>query len=278
MGSVEAASISDVSSHEDTLNATSTEVEVLALSNKILCLVGTRPEVIKMAPVIQSLKHECWAEVEVLATAQHRQLLDEALGYFKIKPDFDLNIMRPNQALVALTSRLLLDLDGVFQSEKPEAVLMQGDTTTVMSASLACFYRRIPFGHLEAGLRTWDIHNPFPEEANRTIVSRLARWHFAPTVGSRGNLLKEGIRDEDIFVTGNTVIDALLRTIRRDFHHGIELDPAKRTILVTCHRRESFGKPFRDICRALFAIAKKQSGCTDFVSCTPKSKCQGLRK
>ena len=198
-----------------------------------------------MAPVIQLLKHECWAEVEVLATAQHRQLLDEALGYFKIRPDFDLNIMRPNQALVALTSRLLLDLDGVFQSEKPEAVLMQGDTTTVMSASLACFYRRIPFGHLEAGLRTWDIHNPFPEEANRTIVSRLARWHFAPTVGSRGNLLKEGIRDEDIFVTGNTVIDALLRTIRRDFHHGIELDPAKRTILVTCHRRESFGKPFR---------------------------------
>ena len=209
-----------------------------------------------MAPVIQLLKHECWAEVEVLATAQHRQLLDEALGYFEIKPDFDLNIMRPNQALVALTSRLLVDLDGVFQSEKPEAVLMQGDTTTVMSASLVCFYRRIPFGHLEAGLRTWDIHNPFPEEANRTIVSRLARWHFAPTVGARGNLLKEGIRDEDIFVTGNTVIDALLRTIRRDFHHGIELDPAKRMILVTCHRRESFGKPFRDICRALFTIAK----------------------
>ena len=209
-----------------------------------------------MAPVIRLLKKENWAEARVLATAQHRHLLDEALSHFNIEPDVDLNIMRPDQALVSLTSRLLLDLDDVLRSERPDIVLMQGDTTTVMSASLACFYRRIPFGHLEAGLRTWDVHNPFPEEANRVIVARLAKWHFAPTSGSRTNLLREGIRESDIYVTGNTVIDALLLTTGRDCELGIDLDFPKRMVLVTCHRRESFGRPFHDICRALATIAR----------------------
>ena len=209
-----------------------------------------------MAPVIRLLRNENWAEARVLATAQHRHLLDEALDHFNIAPDVDLNVMRPNQALTPLTSRLLLDLDDVLRSERPEVVLMQGDTTTVMSASLACFYRQIPFAHVEAGLRTWDVYNPFPEEANRVIVGRLAKWHFAPTSGSRNNLLREGILEDDIYVTGNTVIDALFLTADRDCELGIDLDSAKRMILVTCHRRENFGRPFRDICRALATIAR----------------------
>lgn len=209
-----------------------------------------------MAPVIRLLKKESWAEARVLATAQHRHLLDEALNHFNIEPDVDLDIMRPNQALSSLTSRLLLDLDDVLCAERPDVVLMQGDTTTVMSASLACFYRQIPFGHVEAGLRTWNVHSPFPEEANRMIVGRLAKWHFAPTSESRINLLREGIQDADIYVTGNTVIDALLLTTSRDCKLGIDLDFAKRLVLVTCHRRENFGQPFHDICRALATIAK----------------------
>lgn len=209
-----------------------------------------------MAPVIRLLKQECWAEARILATAQHRHMLDDALGHFDIEPDLDLDIMRPNQALATLTGRLLLDLDDVLQSERPDAVLMQGDTTTVMSAALACFYRRIPFGHVEAGLRTWDVHNPFPEEANRAIVGRLARWHFAPTTGARSNLLREGVRDDDIYVTGNTVIDALLLTSGRGDGVDADADSAERMILVTCHRRESFGQPFHDICRALATIAR----------------------
>ena len=143
-------------------------------------------------------------------------MLDDALKHFNIEPDVDLDIMRPNQALVALTSRLLLGLDRVLHAERPGATLMQGDTTTVMSASLACFYRGIPFGHVEAGLRTRDLQNPFPEEFNRALVGRLARWHFAPTSGARSNWLGEGVRDDDIYVTGNTVIDSLLQTAARD--------------------------------------------------------------
>ena len=150
---------------------------------KILCVVGTRPEAIKMAPVIRALKNEPWAEVRVLATAQHRHILDQVLDFFEIEPDIDLDIMRPNQALTTLTARLLLDLDDVLLAEKPDVVLVQGDTTTVMTAALACFYHRIPVGHVEAGLRTWDMQNPFPEEANRVIAGKLARWHFAPTEG-----------------------------------------------------------------------------------------------
>jgi UDP-N-acetylglucosamine 2-epimerase (non-hydrolysing) len=226
---------------------------------RILCVVGTRPEAIKMAPVILALKQQPWAQVRVLATAQHRQMLDQVLNFFDIQPDIDLNIMRPNQALTALTARLLLELDEVLLAEKPDVVLAQGDTTTVMTVALACFYHRIPFGHVEAGLRTWDMQNPFPEEANRVIAGRLARWHFAPTESSRQNLLREGVSDADITVTGNTVIDALLMTASKELEVGMALDASKRLVLVTSHRRENFGEPFRNICRALRTLAERNS-------------------
>lgn len=226
---------------------------------KCLCVIGTRPEAIKMAPVILALKRESWANVRVLATAQHRHMLDQVNRFFGIEPDIDLNIMRPNQALTTLTARLLLELDGVLSAEKPDTVLIQGDTTTVMTVALACFYHRIPVGHVEAGLRTWDMQNPFPEEANRIIAGKLARWHFAPTDGARHNLLKEGVLDAAIKVTGNTVIDALLMTADRDLDLGIDLDSNRRLVLVTSHRRENFGEPFRTICQALRALAKKNS-------------------
>lgn len=225
----------------------------------VLCVVGTRPEAIKMAPVILALKKEPWANVRVLATAQHRHMLDQVNDFFGIDPDIDLNIMRPNQALTTLTARLLLELDDVLQAEKPDAVLVQGDTTTVMTVALACFYHRIPIGHVEAGLRTWDMQNPFPEEANRVIAGKLARWHFAPTESSRQNLLTEGVPDSEIIVTGNTVIDALLMTAAQDLELAVPLDPAKRLVLVTSHRRENFGEPFRNICRALRTLAKNNA-------------------
>ena len=225
----------------------------------IMCVVGTRPEAIKMAPVILALKNEPWVKVRVLATAQHRNMLDQVNAFFGIQPDIDLDIMRPNQTLTTLTSRLLLELDKVLQTEKPDVVLVQGDTTTVMSVAMACFYHRIPIGHVEAGLRTWDMQNPFPEEANRVITGKLARWHFAPTEGSRQNLLREGVQDADILVTGNTVIDALLMTASKDIEVGIELDANKRLVLVTSHRRENFGQPFRNICQALHTLAKNNS-------------------
>lgn len=210
-----------------------------------------------MAPVILALKNEPWATVRVLATAQHRNLLDQVLDFFDIEPDIDLNIMRPNQALAVLTARLLLELDTVLQDEKPDFVLAQGDTTTVMAVALACFYHRVPFGHVEAGLRTWDMQNPFPEEANRVLAGCLANWHFAPTQSSRQNLLREGIKDTDIAVTGNTVIDALLMTASSQLDIGIKLDAQKRLVLVTSHRRENFGAPFREICRALKTLAER---------------------
>lgn len=226
------------------------------MKQKILCVVGTRPEAIKMAPVILTLRNEPWAEVRVLATAQHRHMLDQVLNFFNIEPEIDLDIMRPNQALSTLTARILLDMDDVLQGERPDVVLVQGDTTTVMTVALACFYHHIPLGHVEAGLRTWDMQNPFPEEANRVIAGRLARWHFAPTEGSRQNLLREGVLDSDIVVTGNTVIDALFLTAAKDLEIGIDLNPDRRLVLVTAHRRENFGEPFRNICRALHTLGK----------------------
>lgn len=227
------------------------------MRHKILCVVGTRPEAIKMAPVILELKKQPWADTRVLATAQHREMLDQVLNFFGIKPDIDLNIMRPNQTLTALTARLLIEIDEVLLSEKPNVVLVQGDTTTVMTVALACFYNRIPIGHVEAGLRTWDMQNPFPEEVNRVIAGCLAKWHFAPTDASRKNLLREGVIDKDITVTGNTVIDALMMTASKDVDLGVKLDDSKLLILVTSHRRENFGKPFRNICRALRTLAER---------------------
>ena len=225
--------------------------------NNVLCVVGTRPEAIKMAPVIKALESEPWARVRVVATAQHRHMLDQVLGLFGIEPDVDLDIMRPAQSLTTLTARLLVALDGVLESEKPDAVLAQGDTTTVMTIALACFYHRIPFGHVEAGLRTGDLLNPFPEEMNRVVAGRMARWHFAPTASARQNLLREGFSADSIHVTGNTVIDALLNVAEMRPDIGVALDPDKRLVLMTAHRRENFGEPFREICRAVRYLADR---------------------
>jgi len=230
------------------------------MTHKVLCIVGTRPEAIKMAPVIKALQTEKNIDCRVLATAQHRGLLDQILEGFAITADLDLDIMRPNQSLATLTSRLLLELDGVLQMEKPDVVLAQGDTTTVMCAALACFYLRIPFGHVEAGLRTGDLCNPFPEEANRVIASKLTRWHFAPTQRAVDNLLSEGVADSDISLTGNTVIDALLTTAAHDSALPIPLAAGKRLVLVTAHRRENFGEPFQKICQALKRLAERNPG------------------
>ncbi|MCD2511088.1 non-hydrolyzing UDP-N-acetylglucosamine 2-epimerase [Comamonas endophytica] len=221
----------------------------------VLCVVGTRPEAIKMAPVILAMKNEPWAQVRVLATAQHRNMLDQVLNFFGIKPDIDLDIMLPNQALTTLTGRLLLEVNQILEKENPDVTLVQGDTTTVMTVALACFYHHIPVGHVEAGLRTWNMHNPFPEEANRVIAGKLAHWHFAPTEGSRQNLLREGVADRNLLVTGNTVIDALLMAAARELRIGIDIDARKRLVLVTSHRRENFGAPLREICRALRTLA-----------------------
>lgn len=227
------------------------------MTRKVLCIVGTRPEAIKMAPVIKALQAERHIECQVLATAQHRGLLDQILDGFAITADLDLDIMQPNQSLATLTSRLLLELDGVLQGERPDVVLAQGDTTTVMSAALACFYLQIPFGHIEAGLRTGDLDNPFPEEANRVIASKLTRWHFAPTQRAVENLLGEGVAASAITLTGNTVIDALLMTSAQESALAVPLDPGKRLVLVTAHRRENFGEPFQNICQALKCLAER---------------------
>ena len=223
---------------------------------KIICAVGTRPEAIKMAPVILALKQSEHINCKVLATAQHRDMLDQVLDIFNIVPDFDLDIMRPNQTLTTLTARLLLNLDSIFHSEKPDAVLAQGDTTTVMTIAMACFYHGIPFGHVEAGLRTGDLSNPFPEEMNRVVAGKLAKWHFAPTERARKNLLNEGVDENDIQVTGNTVIDALHSVVDSSPEIGIPLDSSKRLILVTAHRRENFGEPIKEICRAILHLVE----------------------
>ena len=222
---------------------------------RILTVIGTRPEAIKMAPVVLELRRHEWAEVRVLATAQHRQMLDQVLATFGIVPDIDLDMMRPNQSLPELTARLLSTLDGVLASEQPDVVLVQGDTTTVMTVALAAFYRRIPVGHVEAGLRTGDLNNPFPEEMNRVVAGRLAKWHFAPTAASRGNLLRESFDDDSIHVTGNTVIDALLQVAEREIPLPFELPEGRRLVLVTAHRRENFGAPFREVCTAIRELA-----------------------
>ena len=225
----------------------------------ILCVVGTRPEVIKMAPVVKALE-VAGICAPVLATAQHRGMLDQMMDVFGMKASWDLDAMRSNQSLAELTGRLVPMLNQVVEEARPDAILAQGDTTTVFCTALAAFYRRIPFGHVEAGLRSGDLNAPFPEEANRRLASVLARWHFAPTERARGELLREGVPNEDIYVVGNTVIDALLATAERDDlpwpeRVGPILDD-ERLILITLHRRENFGAPLERIFAALrdFAI------------------------
>ncbi|MBY0275925.1 UDP-N-acetylglucosamine 2-epimerase (non-hydrolyzing) [Candidatus Binatia bacterium] len=218
---------------------------------RIVCVVGTRPEAIKMAPVIEALRRETWASPYVLLTAQHREMLDQVMQLFAIRADDDLNVMRPNQQLAALTAQLITGLDAALERARPDAVLAQGDTTTVLCAALVSFYRRVPFGHVEAGLRTHDLASPFPEEANRVLASRLTRWHFAPTASSRANLLREGIEDAAIHVTGNTVIDALLSIADRARGVDLSFADGKRLLLMTAHRRENFGAPMNEVFAAV---------------------------
>ncbi len=210
-----------------------------------------------MAPIILELKKCAWANVRVLASAQHRELLDRPMATFGIKPDIDLDIMQPGQQLAQLTSRLIEGLDKVLRDEKPDVVLGQGDTTTVFATALACFYLHIPFAHVEAGLRSYDFRNPFPEEANRILAGHLSSFHFSPTEQSKKNLLKEGIKPDRIFVTGNSVIDAL-HLILKDHAKPVTIGkPGVRKILVTAHRRENFGEPLLRICQALKTIARR---------------------
>lgn len=228
---------------------------------RIMVVFGTRPEAIKMAPVIKELeKHHKKIETIVCVSGQHKQMLEQVLSLFKIKPDIDLNLMQKNQTLDSFTARALRILSQTIIKIKPDLILAQGDTTTAMVAGLAGFYQRTPVGHIEAGLRTNDIYNPFPEEINRRILSTVATYHFAPTKNSFQALLKEGVSKKRIFLTGNTIVDAM-KMITRDLSKKVKLSlrlsPGKRLILVTAHRRESFGAPLENICNALRAIVER---------------------
>jgi len=234
---------------------------------KVLTVFGTRPEAIKMAPLVHALAKDPYFEAKVCVTAQHREMLDQVLNLFSIVPDYDLDIMQPGQGLTEITCRILEGLKPILESFKPDVVLVHGDTTTTIAASLAAFYQRIPVGHVEAGLRTGDLSSPWPEEANRTLTGHLAMYHFSPTQNARQNLLRENIPDKQIFVTGNTVIDALFwvrdTVLNNDNLHSELaarypfLDESKKLVLVTGHRRESFGQGFEQICHALVDIAAK---------------------
>lgn len=235
---------------------------------RLFFVFGTRPEAIKLCPVIAKFRQfPEQFDVRVCVTAQHRELLDQVLEIFALQPDYDLNVMQPAQTLFYTTETILHALNPILSQEQPDWVFVQGDTTTVFAAALAAFYHRIPVAHVEAGLRTDNIYNPFPEEVNRRLVSVVASLHFAPTEFTRQNLLREGIANEKIFVTGNTVIDALLAIQHRlhtspdllrpaDHSELRQVDFSKRIVLVTGHRRENFGIGFQNICEALGRIAK----------------------
>jgi UDP-N-acetylglucosamine 2-epimerase (non-hydrolysing) len=228
---------------------------------KVLSVFGTRPEAIKLAPVILELeKQPERVENLVCVTAQHREMLDQILEWFQIEPDYDLDLMEPDQGLTGFASRALVTASKVLQEVRPDVVLVQGDTTTVVMAALAAFYQRIPVGHVEAGLRTRDRYNPFPEEINRRVTGVLATYHFAPTERAAAALRAEQMPEENIFVTGNTVIDALLMTVQRpvDLELGFCLDD-RCLILVTAHRRESFGAPLESLCLALRDLAERNA-------------------
>ena len=232
---------------------------------KLLVVFGTRPEAIKMAPLVKELGKSGKLEVKVCVTAQHRQMLDQVLQLFDITPDFDLNLMRPGQTLTQLTCNILQGMEGVFTKYKPDWVLVHGDTSTTLASSLAAYYQQVGVAHVEAGLRTGNLYSPWPEEANRQLTGRLANLHFAPTAQAQTNLLNEGVSPNNVYVTGNTVIDALIsvsqhldmdedltRTLASQFPF---LDVTRRMVLVTGHRRENFGAGFEAMCQALKAIA-----------------------
>ncbi len=235
------------------------------MKKRIMCVFGTRPEAVKLAPVVQALKSSQVLQSVIVLTAQHREMLDQMLSWFSIKPDYDLNLMRPGQSLAQLTASVLQEMDVLLNKVRPDLVLVQGDTATVMATALAAFYQKIPVGHVEAGLRTNDPYNPFPEEMARRQTGRIATLHFAPTPLAVDNLRSEGILD-NVFMTGNTVIDALLDTAQRikgisidkSLYGGIDFD-RYRVILVTAHRRENWGSGIGDIAQALRRIADEFS-------------------
>lgn len=233
---------------------------------KVLVVFGTRPEAIKMAPVVARLRRSPGVDVSVCVSAQHRQMLDQVLVLFGIEPDFDLDLMRPNQTLAGVTSAVLDGVTRTLDASNPDLVLVHGDTTTTFATALACFYRRIPVGHVEAGLRTGNLQAPWPEEMNRLFTGRLATIHFAPTPAARDNLLREGVAHNSIWVTGNTVIDALIDIVGRLQTDGKLVEKLaasnpwlarddRRVILVTGHRRENFGSGMESVCRALARLA-----------------------
>lgn len=254
---------------------------------KVLIVFGTRPEAIKMAPLVKALRQSSKLETKVCVTAQHREMLDQVLKLFDIQPEYDLNVMQPGQDLYGITSKILLSVKPVLEEFQPDIVLVHGDTSTTFTTSLAAFYQQIPIGHIEAGLRTGNINSPWPEEANRKLTCALTSLHFAPTQKSQENLIHENVPDDNICITGNTVIDALLAVVKRiksdrhlldelksQFHY---LDASKKLILVTGHRRESFGSGFEEICQALQHLAVNNPDC-EIVSNAFKPKCERAGK
>ena len=228
---------------------------------KVMSIFGTRPEAIKMAPLVKKLNEDSQIQSVLCVTAQHREMLDQVLDLFGLTPDYDLNIMKPNQTLSMITANVLTGLDPILEKEKPDIVLVHGDTSTTFSAALATFYHRIPVGHVEAGLRTYDMYSPFPEEVNRVLTGHLTSVHFAPTQRNADNLIREGIDPEKIIITGNTVIDALLEVADRPYEFEDEtlkhIDfENKRVIAVTCHRRENLGEYMHNIFEAIREIAE----------------------
>ena len=227
---------------------------------RIMSVFGTRPEAIKMCPLVQELASRPEIESLCCVTAQHRQMLDSVLEVFHLKPDYDLDIMTPRQTLSTITSKCLLGMEGAIEALRPDMILVHGDTSTTFAGALSAFYHQIPVGHVEAGLRTYDKYSPFPEEMNRKLVSAIADLYFCPTVNNKNNLLREGIT-EGLFVTGNTVIDALKTTVRQNYRFATEALNGlpygeKKIILVTCHRRENYGEPMKQIMLALREIAE----------------------
>ncbi len=222
---------------------------------KVMLVFGTRPEAIKMCPLVNELKKREELKTVVCVTGQHRQMLDMVLKAFSVTPDYDLSIMKDKQTLFDVTTNILERIKAVLESEKPDVVLVHGDTSTTFVTALACFYLQIPVGHVEAGLRTYNIYSPYPEEFNRQAVSIIAKYNFAPTEMSKGNLLREGRSEENIYVTGNTAIDALKTTVREDYSHPeLEWASDSRLIMLTAHRRENLGEPMHNIFRAIRRI------------------------
>ncbi len=229
---------------------------------KVMTIFGTRPEAIKMAPLVKELEKRDEIESIVCVTAQHRQMLDQVLEIFDIKPDYDLNIMKDRQTLVGITARAIEGLDGVMKEAKPDIVLVHGDTSTTFCGSLAAFYNQIKIGHVEAGLRTYDKYSPFPEEMNRKLTGAMTDMHFSPTIRNKENLLRENVKEEDIYITGNTVIDALNTTVKDNYEFKDEVLKnmpwdTKKVVVMTAHRRENLGEPLKNICTAVRELVEK---------------------